>query len=127
MKKYIALLRGVNVGGKNKVPMPLLKAALEDAGLFAVSTYINSGNVTFDADTDDLVALQQSVRQAIAGQFRLDIPVPVIPSDDLAQALAPAPAWWGEDKDAKHNALVLLAPASPPQVIEAAGATMPAL
>ncbi|MFZ2539632.1 MAG: DUF1697 domain-containing protein, partial [Oscillospiraceae bacterium] len=43
MEKYIALLRGINISGKNKVSMPLLKVAFEDVGFLDVSTYINSG------------------------------------------------------------------------------------
>jgi uncharacterized protein (DUF1697 family) len=47
MTTYIALLRGINVGGKNKVPMPELKEAYRQAGFADVRTYINSGNVIF--------------------------------------------------------------------------------
>ena len=46
---YVALLRGINVGGKNKVDMKQLKAAFEDAGMTSVRTYINSGNVIFSS------------------------------------------------------------------------------
>ena len=47
MQKYIALLRGINVGGKNKISMPELKMMFEDCGYEDVITYINSGNVIF--------------------------------------------------------------------------------
>ena len=47
---FIALLRGINVGGKNKVEMGQLKNLLETAGYTKVSTYINSGNVLFESD-----------------------------------------------------------------------------
>ena len=52
MKKYIALLRGINISGKNKVSMPLLKVAFEELGFLNVSTYINSGNVLFSSDKE---------------------------------------------------------------------------
>jgi hypothetical protein len=48
---YVALLRGINVGGKNKVDMKKLKKCFEDIGMRKVTTYINSGNVIFE-DTD---------------------------------------------------------------------------
>ena len=50
--RYILLLRGINVGGKNKVSMKDLTASLEDLGYQHVVTYINSGNVIFDTDDD---------------------------------------------------------------------------
>ena len=59
MSKYIALLCGINVGGKNKVSMPVLKEAFEAAGFADVKTYINSGNVIFRADFKNVILLQQ--------------------------------------------------------------------
>ena len=47
MARYVALLRGINVGGKNPIPMPALKACFEDDGFEDVRTYIQSGNVVF--------------------------------------------------------------------------------
>ena len=55
MPKHIALLRGINVGGKNKISMPVLKAAFEAADFADVRTYINSGNVIFSIDDEDTV------------------------------------------------------------------------
>jgi uncharacterized protein (DUF1697 family) len=47
---YVALLRGINVGGNNMVPMKALKASFEKLGFRDVATYINSGNVVFRAE-----------------------------------------------------------------------------
>ena len=55
--RYVALLRGINVGGNNRVPMPELRACFEAAGYENVKTYINSGNVIFDSDEADLEKL----------------------------------------------------------------------
>ena len=52
MTTYIAMLRGINVGGKNKIPMAELKARLEDLGFKGVTTYIQSGNVILRSDLD---------------------------------------------------------------------------
>ena len=57
--KYVALLRGINVGGNNKVSMTELKTCLEEAGFENVSTYINSGNVLFESEANDAVKLAQ--------------------------------------------------------------------
>jgi uncharacterized protein (DUF1697 family) len=77
MEKYIALLRGVNVGGKNKVSIPSLKAAFEEAGFSEVGTYINSGNILFSRE-DDIGGMQAKMPAAIMDVFRLDIAVAVL-------------------------------------------------
>ncbi len=63
--RYIALLRGINVGGNNRVPMADLRTCLSDMGLDNVRTYIQSGNVIFDAIRDDAVPLTAEIEQAI--------------------------------------------------------------
>lgn len=125
MEKYIALLRGVNVGGKNQIPMSSLKTAFEKAGFSEVSTYINSGNVFFSAEEETSEALQQKCVQAIADTFGLDIAIAVISVRDLCQALDHAPGWWGEDPDSKHNAIFVIAPANPASVLENVGQIKP--
>ncbi len=125
MKKYIALLRGVNVGGKNKVSMPSLKAAFEKAGFYEVSTYINSGNVIFSAQKQDIEALQRTCRQVIMDMFQLDIAVAVLSANDLHDALAHAPVWWDQDIASKHNAIFVIAPANADSIIESVGHSKP--
>lgn len=122
MPLYIALLRGVNVSGKNKVPMAELKAACEAAGLREVRTYLNSGNVVFasDADRGSLVRLMETV---IRERFGLDVPVYVMPAADLAPLLAQAPAWWGTDDKAWYDNLIFaLPPVTADEVCAALGA-----
>ena len=53
MKRYVALLRGINIGGKNKVSMAELKKGFEKLAFEEVKTYLNSGNVIFSSDEDD--------------------------------------------------------------------------
>ncbi len=111
MEKYIALLRGVNVGGKNKISMSILKTAFEEQGFFEVYTYINSGNVIFSSRETDITALQHNCQQAIIDTFRLDIPVAVISVAELSDALCNAPEWWDHDIESKHIAIFVIAPA----------------
>lgn len=125
MKKYVALLRGVNVGGKNKISMPLLKAAFEDAGFSGVTTYINSGNILFSSQQQDRVTLQKSCQQIIRDTFQLEIAVAVLSESELQDALKHAPDWWDNDSDSKHNALFVIAPASADSIIEAVGQSKP--
>jgi uncharacterized protein (DUF1697 family) len=121
MGKYIALLRGVNVGGKNKVPMPLLKMAFERAGFSQVRTYINSGNILFSCDVNDIAELQQGCKQVIQDQFQYDIPVAVISAEDFSDALRYAPLWWDEDRASKHIAIFVISPANADAIIEEVG------
>ena len=69
MARYVALLRGINVGGKNAVPMPALKAAFEGAGFRDVTTYIQSGNVLFDAPSSNQADLTRMVEGVIRKAF----------------------------------------------------------
>ena len=72
---YVALLRGINVGGKNKVGMKELKAAFEEAGMTSVRTYINSGNVIFSSGIRGRARLGTLLEEAIAQRFGLEIDV----------------------------------------------------
>ena len=80
--KYIILLRGVNVGGNNKLPMTDLRTALTNRGLEKVSTYIASGNVFADSELGSM-KLAALVRSVISDSFRLEIPVLVRTRDSL--------------------------------------------
>jgi uncharacterized protein (DUF1697 family) len=67
--RYVALLRGINVGGKNLIRMPALKAAFEDDGFGNVSTYIQSGNVLFDAPGGSSAQLTARIEKMLAEAF----------------------------------------------------------
>ncbi len=124
MDKYIALLRGINVGGKNTVPMPQLKALFEQAGYKDVSTYINSGNVLFTADgLED--ALKAQCERMIEAHFGFPVIVMVISAAALKDAVSHAPDWWGQDPDSTHNALFVIPPATPETLMAEIGAAKP--
>lgn len=124
MKQYIALLRGVNVGGKNKLSMALLKAAFEEAGLTNVLTYINSGNILFTSDEPE-TTLGEKCSRIIEQQFQLAVPVLALPAAELAAALQHAPSWWGSDPEAKHNAIFVIPPFTTGQILEQVGTLKP--
>jgi len=125
MGKYIALLRGINVGGNNIVSMPILRSAFEKAGFCDVSTYINSGNIFFSSGDTNIDVLQSQCRQIIAETFKLDIPVTVISPKVLAVALSNAPEWWDKDKEFKHNAIFVIPPANAEDIIKEVGEIKP--
>lgn len=125
MRNYIALLRGINVGGKNKISMPELKAAFEDNGYKDVATYINSGNVIFSSSDDNEENLRKECESAIANRFKLNISVTIISAENLLAALQNAPIWWDEDTQSKHNAIFVIPPATATEVIEQVGIAKP--
>lgn len=75
MITYIALLRGINVGGHRKIKMDDLKEMFNDLGFKNVTTYIQSGNVIFDAAESERNALSHVVRQKIEDTFGHEVPV----------------------------------------------------
>lgn len=120
--RYIALLRGINVGGKNKVPMKELQTCFLKTGFTNVKTYINSGNVIFDAaDSTNEQTLQEICQHAIEKSFGFRVAVSVIKGDTLAKAIAQVPEWWGKGKEDKHNALFVIHPATAEEVLAEMG------
>lgn len=110
MKRYIALLRGINISGKNKISMEELKAGFAEAGYAEIFTYLNNGNVAFDSDAEDKGDISESIMAMIKDRFKLDIPVLVILQEDLADILANAPKWWGDDNKDIYDNLIFMFP-----------------
>lgn len=91
MGTYVGLLRGINVGGKNQLPMARLVKVYEAAGATAVSTYIQSGNVVFDAPAALAKTLPERVRRALDAELGLAVPVLQRPASALAATLEQNP------------------------------------
>lgn len=110
MKRYIAFLRGINVGGKNKIPMAYLKAGFEEMGLAEVKTCLNSGNVIFSRDGHDEENFSGRLETMINERFNLDIPIFVISKEELEDILNNAPDWWGDDNKETYDNLIFIMP-----------------
>jgi len=104
---YIALLRGINVGGKNKVDMRLLSATFERAGMEQVRTYINSGNVIFRHASRDAKKLSAALEQAIENDFGFRVKVLVRDSASISAMLEALPDDWANDDSAKCDVMFL--------------------
>jgi len=87
MASHLALLRGINVGGRNKVPMAELRDVVASLGHTGVTTYIQSGNVLFTTPENDTDELASALEAAITGAFGVTSSVVVLSRDDLAQIL----------------------------------------
>ena len=127
MARWIILLRGVNVSGKNKVPMAEWKAGLAALGYTNIVTLQNSGNAVLDTNSDR-AALIHEVTGLMRERFGLEIPVYAIEQESLRELLAQSPAWWGhEDKAIYDNLIFLLPPHTAEELEEALGAPHPEL
>ncbi len=125
MKKYIVLLRGINVGGNNKVSMKELKALFEENGFQDVVTYINSGNILFSSEQSDIELLKTNCEALILQKFKLQLSVMIITADDLLEAFSHAPDWWGADPQSTHNAMFVIPPITVEEVIQNVGEIKP--
>lgn len=110
MKSYIVLLRGINVGGKNKIPMAELKRCLEEQGSADVMTYIQSGNVLLRSSLGQN-ALEQGIEAMLSQKFKLDsasIKVLVLTREQLQAVVDNKPDGFGESPDQYHSDVVFL-------------------
>ena len=103
--EYVALLRGINVGGNNKVVMSELREQVAAAGFGHVRTYINSGNLLFEAEDD---VLREDVAQAVEDllELRYDFPIrlALLTAQDYLAQLGELPDWWNGEV-ARRDAL----------------------
>lgn len=113
MKRYVALLRGINISGKNKISMAELKKGFAELDFAEVTSYLNSGNVVFSSDIEDKNTLTNKIEMMIKDKFCLDIPIFVILREELEDLLLNAPDWWGnDDNDIYDNIIFLMPPLS---------------
>lgn len=92
--KYVALLRGINVGGNSLVKMSQLKSIFEDFGLTNVKTYINSGNVIFEADEQDQQKLGETLEKLIATKCNVSTKTLIKSENEIRQVVKQIPKEW---------------------------------
>jgi uncharacterized protein (DUF1697 family) len=101
--RYLALLRGINVGGKTLIKMADLKTRVEALGLDNVSTYIASGNVLFESGAADTPKLEKKIEHAVQQQFQLPIKVIVLDRPTYARIVKAIPKAWIGDASLRAN------------------------
>lgn len=94
--RFVALLRGINVGGRHLIPMSELAECVRNAGYADVTTYIQSGNVLLTSSSSPRT-IETDLTARIAEQFGFDVPVVVQSADELATVVAEAPTVFGSD------------------------------
>ncbi|MFS0674717.1 DUF1697 domain-containing protein [Ornithinibacillus sp. 179-J 7C1 HS] len=104
---YIALLRGINVGGNNKIDMKLLKQSFERVGMKNVVTYINTGNIIFTQDGLSKSELSGALEEVIYTDFGFQIRVIVRSLNDIRNIIQAIPDSWKNDKEMKSDVMFL--------------------
>lgn len=104
---YLALLRGINVGGNKKVEMPRLKTVFEKAGLEEVQTYINTGNVIFQSQSQKPKELVKILEQAIETEFGFHVKVLLRSKKEFDKVVAALPDEWTNDASMKTDIMFL--------------------
>jgi uncharacterized protein (DUF1697 family) len=112
MATHIALLRGINVGGRNKVAMADLRAVVSGLGHTGVATYIQSGNVVFSSGETDAEVLAADLEQAIASSLGVKPAVMVLSRGDLVRAVRGNP-YSGEPNPKMVHAVFFRGPVPP--------------
>ncbi len=112
MKRQIALLRGINIGPRNRIPMPALRDLLSDAGMEDVRTYVQSGNVVLRTKLAPS-KLEVECRRLISERFGLDIGVVVRTRDELAKVVAYNPLGDVAENPKRYQVSFLSAPLAP--------------
>ncbi len=107
MQTYVALLRGVNVGGKARVPMEELKKVFVSLGYVSVSTYINSGNVIFSTVEKSEKILEATIEQALKKEFKFRIATLVRTGESIKKLAEVIPVHWVNDASYKTDILFL--------------------
>lgn len=116
MASHVALLRGINVGGRNKVAMTDLRDVVTSLGHTGVTTYIQSGNVLFTTPDCDSARLASDLESAMTDAFGMAVSVVVLSEDELAQVLAGNP--YPDEPNPKLVHVVFLNAELPPDVLD---------
>ena len=108
--KYVALLRGINVGGRNIIKMAALKVCLEQYGFVNVMTFIQSGNVIFESDERNAAKLTTQVEGVLSKTFDYDSRVVLRSRTQLRTVVAGVPTAWKTRTDLRCNIAFLREP-----------------
>jgi uncharacterized protein (DUF1697 family) len=109
MLKRIAILRGINVGGKRKVVMEDLKLLFSELGFKNISTYIQSGNVLFGSDVKQTdIEIAELIEQAILREYKFEVPVIVRVREELELAIKNNPFYQSNETDLNQLYLTFL-------------------
>jgi uncharacterized protein (DUF1697 family) len=119
-RRYLGLLRGINVGGNNIIPMAALRTAFKRMGFSDVLTYIQSGNVIFSTPVASAASLERTIEAALSKEFRYASRVVVVPDETLGRIVDEAPrGFGGTPKAYRYDVIFLKKPLTPVKALKA--------
>ena len=104
---FVALLRGVNVGGNNMIKMSSLKQSFERMGFVQVATYINSGNIIFKTKEMDARKLEVKIEKMLLQEYQLDSKVVIRTLAEMAKLVQSLPESWSNESEWRNNVMFL--------------------
>ncbi len=104
---FVALLRGVNVGGNNMISMSSLKESFTALGFAQVTTYINSGNIIFKTKESDARKLEKKIEQMLSKEYELGSKVVIRSLAEMEQLVKSLPRNWNSDSSWRYNVIFL--------------------
>ena len=114
METYVALLRGINVGGKNVIRMDSLKEVFESMAFDSVTTYIQSGNVIFRAPASSKLELTEKIAKCLSSNYLVDLRLLLLTAADLRSIVADAPTNFNTETDRyRYDVWFLIPPLTP--------------
>jgi uncharacterized protein (DUF1697 family) len=117
--KYLALLRGINVGGNNIIKMTDLRSCFANMGYADVSTYIQSGNVLFKSDERNKTRLTNKIEQMLSARFSYSSCIVVVTNEQLRKTVEEAPEGFGKEPDKyRYDVLFVKEPLSPGEIMK---------
>ena len=118
-KPYVALLRGINVGGNNLIKMPLLTACLAGKSFKNVRTYIQSGNVLFTSSEKNIDRITRRMEEVLSKEFNYQSRVVIVSEDTLRAVVNQAPKGFGKKPlEYRYDVLFLKRPLTPAEAIQ---------
>jgi uncharacterized protein (DUF1697 family) len=114
---YVALVRGINVGGNNKVPMAALRTLLIEDGFTGVESYIASGNILLSSDLPGPAEVTARFEELLRQGFAVETRVLVIPKDRFLAIAAAIPPEWANDSEQKSDVLFLFPEDNAPEIL----------
>jgi uncharacterized protein (DUF1697 family) len=106
--RFVALLRGINVGGNNIIKMTDLKLCFEEIGYTNVVTYIQSGNVVFDSNENEIQELSRRIENKLSERFNYQSKIVLITQQKLSEIIVEAPAGFGTKPDEYRYDVIFL-------------------
>ncbi len=119
MNKYVAFLRGINVSGTKKIKMAELREQLAEIDLVNVQTYIQSGNVVFESESEDANALADLIHDMIRDRYGFEVPTMVKTKEEIAGILEACPYLKGEEFEEKKIYFTMLGAVPEKENVEA--------